>query len=373
MRLPLTLSLYIGRQFLIGITLAFLGMLTIVALGDLVELIRRTADVGTAGHGDVPLTVVIEMLLLKTPYSGIRILPFAVLVGGMVALTRLTRTHELVVARAAGVSVWQFLMPAIILVLCIGVFFVTVFNPVSAALLSRFEQVEAKVITGKTSLLSVSSSGLWIRQMERDSGEVKEHVFHALRIEQKTMTLWGVIVFNFGDNNKFIGRIDAASASLEEKHWHLHDVTITKPGQMPATQSDLILNTDLTVAQIQDSFASPMTLSFWQLPAFIHTLEKAGFSALRHRMYWHGTLASPFLLCAMIFVAAVFSLRLPRRGGVVTLIVAGVVTGFMVHFLTNLIYAFGQSGEMPVALAAWAPAMITLMVSGGMLLHLEDG
>jgi lipopolysaccharide export system permease protein len=143
---------------------------------------------------------------------------------------------------------------------------------------------------------------------------------------------------------------------------------------MPSShENDILLNTDLTTTQIQDSFASPMSLSFWQLPAFIRTLEKAGFSALRHRIYWHSTLASPILLCAMIFVAAVFSLRLPRRGGVVSLIVAGVATGFTVYFLTNLINALGQSGEMPVVLAAWAPAMITLMIGGGLLLHLEDG
>lgn len=75
----------------------------------------------------------------------------------------------------------------------------------------------------------------------------------------------------------------------------------------------------------------------------------------------------------MILIAAVFSLRLPRRGGVMLLIVTGVITGFLMHFFTNLIYAFGQSGEIPVILAAWAPAMIALMIGGGLLLHLEDG
>ncbi|MEI7669813.1 MAG: LptF/LptG family permease, partial [Pseudomonadota bacterium] len=88
---------------------------------------------------------------------------------------------------------------------------------------------------------------------------------------------------------------------------------------------------------------------------------------------FYSMLASPFLLCAMILIGAVFSLRLPRRGGIMLLVVTGIITGFMVHFLTNLIYAFGQSGDIPVMLAAWSPAMIALMMGGGMLLHLEDG
>jgi lipopolysaccharide export system permease protein len=142
---------------------------------------------------------------------------------------------------------------------------------------------------------------------------------------------------------------------------------------LPEHLEYVALSTDLTTSQIQDSFAPPMTLSFWQLPSFIKTLEKAGFSALNHRMYWHSTLSSPFLLCAMTLIAAVFSLRLPRRGGITLLVVAGLSTGFLFHFMSNLISAFGQSGEIPVILAAWAPAMIGLMIGGGLLLHLEDG
>lgn len=370
MRLPFTLSLYIGKQFLIAIAIAFLGMLSIVMMGDLVELIRRGAD--NKGSG-VPMSVTLEMLFFKTPYSGQRILPFAVLIGAMVALTRLTRSHELVVARSAGVSVWQFLMPTVILAFAIGVFVVAVYNPVSAAMLMRFEQLEAKHISGKTSLLAVSSSGLWIRQVEKDSGDVKEHMFHAQRVSNHGVELYDVMVLSLGDNNRFLSRMDAPSAILQDKHLLLKDVTFTQPGAIPEHNDTVELNTDLTTTQIQDSFAPPMTLSFWQLPGFIKTLEKAGFSALSHRMYWHSTLSSPFLLCAMTMIAAVFSLRLPRRGGVTLLVVAGLGTGFMFHFMTNLISAFGQTGEIPITLAAWAPAMIGLMIGGGLLLHLEDG
>ncbi len=370
MRLPVTLSFYIGRQFFFAILTAFAAMLGIMMLGDLVELIRRGADNGGAS---LHFGTIFEMVLFKTPYSGERILPFAVLIGSMVALTRLTRTHELVIARASGISVWQFLAPALLLAMVMGLFFMTVYNPVASALLTRFEQLEAKHITGKTSLLAVSSSGLWIRQVERNGGDVKEHVFHALKVSKHGMMMSDVIVFSFGDNNRFISRMDAPTATLEDKHWQLNNVTVTSQGTLPEHHDMITLNTDLTTSQIQDSFASPMTLSFWQLPAFIRTLEKAGFSALNHRMYLHSTLSSPLLLCAMILIAAVFSLRLPRRGGITTLIVAGMSTGFMLYFLTNLISALGQSGEIPVIIAAWAPALIALIIGSGLLLHLEDG
>ena len=63
----------------------------------------------------------------------------------------------------------------------------------------------------------------------------------------------------------------------------------------------------------------------------------------------------------------------PRRGGTGVLVVTGLAAGFTLYFLTNLIYALGGSGTLPITLAAWAPSLIVAMLSGAMLLHLEDG
>lgn len=368
MRLSPTLSLYIVRQFLSGILVALAGLMTIVVVMDLVELIRRAS-----GKDYVSFAVIAEMALLKAPDMMIRILPFAVLIGSMVALTRMTRSSELVVMRSAGVSVWQFLLPGLTLAMLLGAFFVTVFNPISAVLLARFEQLEGRYITNRPSLLAVSGSGLWLRQMETQQPVVREHIFHALRVSQRDMTLQDVTVFAFGEDSAFLRRVDARRAELRNGYWFLEDVIFSRPGHPPEQGTDYRLETDLTLQQIQDSFASPETMSFWALPGFIALLEQAGFSGLRHRLHWHSMLSSPMLLCAMVLVGAVFSLRLPRRGGIVPLIVAGIVTGFGVYFLSKLVNAIGLSGDLPVIAAAWAMPIATVMMGTGLLLHLEDG
>lgn len=367
MKIPVTLSLYVGRQFLAAIAVVFAGLLLLIFLAELMELIRRTVD------RPVPFGIVLEMALLRVPYMASRTLPFAVLIGAMMALARLTRTSELAVMRAAGISVWQFLSPALALVMAIGALSVTVVNPISAAMLSRFESIEGKYVSGRPSLLAVSSSGLWLRQTEQDHPPLTEYIIHAVRVSQANMGLSEVIVFLFGDKSKFLARMDADSATLMPGYWDLRNVIFSVEGQPPVIYPEYKLSTDLTMAQIENSFASPMTLSFWQLPGFISILQKAGFSALNHRIYWHSLLASPVLLAAMIFLGAVFSLRLPRRGGVAALIVAGVVTGFVLHFMSDLVEALGQAGSLPVMLAAWAPALVSLMAGAGLLLHLEDG
>ena len=130
MRLSWTLSRYIGWQFFLAFIIAFGGLVTLVALVDFVEILRRASE-----REHVPFGIAIEMALLRIPYQGARLLPFGMLIGGMMALARLTRSSELIVARAAGVSVWQFLAPALALALFIGIASVTVFNPISAAML----------------------------------------------------------------------------------------------------------------------------------------------------------------------------------------------------------------------------------------------
>ncbi len=373
-RLPFILSVYIGRQFLISV-LAVLGiMLLIVGLIEMLELFRRASETIKG----VPFFVILEMSLLKLPTTAEKIYPFAFLIGGMVTLSRLTRTNELVVARSAGVSVWQFLLPGVIAALLMGVVFVGVVNPVAAATIARFEKLEGRHIDNKPSTLSISPSGLWLRQVGEEgirfqNEPADEYILHALRMDQGTLTLKHVIIFLYRKSEGFVGRIDAASATLAPGKWTISNAVLSRPGGTPTELIEYEMPTQLTLAQIQDSFAAPETFSFWALPGFIQVLEHAGFSALRHKLHYYSLMAMPPLFAGMLLLAAVFTLRQPRRGRTGALVVAGIGCGFLFYFVTNVIYAMGGAGSLPVALAAFAPSLIVLMVAGAALLHLEDG
>ena len=364
----MTLALYIARQFSGAIFMTLGGLMVLVVLLDTVELTRRTAN-----KGGVNFANILEMAVMKAPEMAMRILPFAVLIGVMIALTRLTRRSELVAARAAGVSVWQFLAPGWLVTLLIGILFVTIFNPVASAMLSRFEQLEARHISGKASVLALSSSGLWLRDFETSSGESRERIFHALRLDQQDLILHKVIIFQYGADSQFLGRLDAESARLDKGYWELVNVTASRPGQAAEISDRLKLETELTLEQIQDSFASPETLSFWELPHFIGLLEEAGFSAIRHKLHFQVTLALPLLLVGMVFIGATFSLRSPRRGKVALIVAGGVMSGFLIYFLSDLVHAMGLSGSLPLVAAAWIPPSATLLAGIWMMLHLEHG
>lgn len=363
LRLSPTLSRYIARHYVVWFLSFLFGLVGIILLVSMVDLLDRLAS------KKAPFGVAFEMVLLKLPFLSQEVMPFTVLFAGLACFWRLSRSHELVVTRAAGVSVWQVLAPVVGTALLVGALTVTALNPLASVLFERFEQLEAKHIRNQTSTLSISRSGLWLRQAD----PAGQSVIHAQRVTQPAMTLHQVIVFRFADQDRFIGRFDAKRAELRDGAWMLFDAWHSAPNTQASHSDQIEIGTNLTADKIIESFAPPETISFWGLPSFIALLEQAGFSALRHKLQLHRLLATPILFAAMILLAASFSLRPQRRGHVALVILGGVLTGFLLYFVSNFVFALGLSAKIPVVLAAWTPAGVSLMLGVATLLHLEDG
>jgi lipopolysaccharide export system permease protein len=365
MLLAKTLSAYIARQFFAWFCGVYGAMLSISFLIDYIELLRRGAT-----KSGVTLGVLLEMAALKLPHTAQEVMPFAVLFGTMLAFWRLTRNNELVVARAAGVSVWQFLMPAVLVALLVGILAVTIFNPVASQMEATYEQLDARYLKQSSDQLALSNSGLWLRQSEPSGGQL---VLHGDKLVAPKLLLGEVSLFFFDDTHKFTSRVEAKTAELDDGFWIIKDGNRWRTSDQAEPVPELSLPTKFTSRRIEESLASPDTMSFWALPSFISLLEQSGFSAQRHRLQFNILLARPFLFCAMVLVAATFSLRMQRRGGATLMIVGGVGAGFLLYFVSNIVFALGLSAKLPVLLAAWTPTGISLIFGISMLLHLEDG
>ena len=365
-RMSTTLSVYVGRHFLMAVLLLLVLILLLVFMIDIIELLRRAA-----AKPNITVNTVINMALLKLPYMSQKILPFAVLFGGMLCFWQLTRSNELVVTRGSGVSVWQFLFPAISLAILLGTFQISIVNPLASTTLSRFKQLEALHYRGSHSLLTVSGSGIWLRQANQDG----QSVLHAKSYvqNQNEVELHDVTVFTYIGKDNFRNRLRAYSAKLINGFWHFKDTWIYEAEKTPINKTEHWLATDLTRDKIQDSFAPPETMSFWDLPTFIKTLEKAGFSAVRHRLHWHSLLAAPLLMSAMVLIGAAFTLRHSKRGATTYVIAGGVITGFTLYIFSDVLIALGLSDTVPAPLAAWSPPSVALLLGLATLLHLEDG
>ena len=222
--------------------------------------------------------------------------------------------------------------------------------------------------------MALTGGQLWLRQSDHGlyAAGCRHHPRRRRALRGKRLTATGQRV-PAGRPRPAAERGSRPTGDLADGALALQKPARSGPEQLPEPPATISLPTDLTVARVQESFASPDTLSVWALPGFIALLDRSGFSSIRHRLHFQSLLALPLLCATMALVAAGFSMRPARRGGVAQMIGSGVAAGFALFVVSKIAEEFGQSGALPVTLAAWAPAASGLMLAVALLLHMEDG
>ena len=371
MSLSWTFSRYIARLYFVNTVFLLFALMGVVYLFDTVELTRRASK-----FDDVPLTLVLRMGIFKLPEVLQILFPFAILFGAMFTFWQLNRRQELVVVRSAGLSVWQFLAPVLLVGIFIGIFQVGVLNPIGALLFSKFEQLETVHLDRKKNQIAIFKEGLWLRQTVDLGPEYNEPGYVILHAEKINTVDWKLIdvssiFFDKGDN--FVSRLDAPSATLANGHWVFETPNLHHSQNGAFDLPRYEIPTQLTIQDVEDSFASPETISFWHLPGYISILETTGFDVSSLRVYYHNLLSQPLFYVAMILLAAIVSMRPPRQRQGLLLFGSGVFIGFVVFFLSSFLQALGASQQIPPLLAAWLPSLICFMLGISAIINLEDG
>jgi lipopolysaccharide export system permease protein len=374
MTLPITLMTYVARRFAAMALLMVLSLSALVALFDLIELLRRAAT-----RPEANFALVFQIAALRVPYVAMQILPFAVLLGGIIAFWRLTRFSELVVARAAGISAWGFLAGPVLVALLLGLGASTAISPLSSAMLARAERLDQLYLRNVGGITALAGGRLWLRQADEGLQPQGVAIISGRPMATRelrsgeALRLAEVTIWRLSADDRPLARIEAASALLQPGRWRFEGAVVFGAERVAGAPQSLDFSTELTPERIENSFATPDTLSLWALPEFIKILEDAGFSAIRHRLHFQSLLALPLLAIAMALLAAGFSMRSARRGGVARMIAGGISAGFALFVLDKITGEFGEAGTLPVVLAAWAPAGAGFLLAAALLLHLEDG
>ena len=365
----MTLHFYMARRFAWSFLLVLAAFTALLALLDLMEQVRRFSDT-SATFGEM-----LRLTLLSTPKSVYGILPLIALVATMTLFLSLARSSELVVTRAAGRSGLRALVAPALTLAAFGGLAVAALNPIVAATGKAFEARAAELKQETNNVLSIGANNLWLRQGTPD----QQTVIRAERSDLDGTTLFAVTFITLDASGEPIQRVDAEKAQLTDGTWLLSNAKTWPLGRELNAEARSILEdttqiaTDLTLERIRDSFGVPSSIAIWDLPGFIDELESAGFSARRHAVWFHMEMAQPAFWIAMLLIGAGFTMRHSRGGGTGQRVMYAILLGFGLFFVRNFAQILGESGQMPILLAAWAPPLAAIALSVGLLLHLEDG
>ena len=360
-----TLVRYFGMRFLGAVTSVFLGIFVLIVLVDYIELMRRAADIP-----NLSAWMVAKTSFFRVPQLTERLLPFSVLVGAMACYLALSRRNELVIARAAGMSAWQFVAPAVIVAFIIGIAATALYNPISAAMREASKRLEAEIFGDKQmTSFQESLTGFWVRQRSVDG----QSIVYAASSQEQGVRLDRVSVFTFDPAGHALERIEAKRATLEPGHWRLDQANVYVSGAPPRDYETYLVKTNLTAAQVRESFSTPETVPFWDLPAYIEIAERSGLVAAGYKLQYQLLIARPFLLSAMVLLACSVSLRFFRFGGVARMVLSGIAAGFLLYVLSKVTEDLSKAELLHPAAAAWLPVLAGGMTGFVVLLYQEDG
>ncbi|MFO1106928.1 MAG: LPS export ABC transporter permease LptG [Amaricoccus sp.] len=363
----MTLWRYVLRGFLRSLLAVFAVITLVILLFSSVENMRRFGDTG-ANAADV-----LRITLLEAPETLYQIFPLVLMLASLVTFLRFARTSELVVMRAAGISALRLIGVPVGAAVVLGVIFVAVINPFVAATIKRGQAFEED-FHNTGSQMSFSTDGVWLRQADAEG----QTVIQAARTNADGTILSRVRMHRFDKEGTIYARVEAPAARLKPGAWVLEQASewnLQPDGRFERVSQDERINlpTTLTGAQILDSFAPPEVVGFWHLGTFIATMEEAGFSGQRHRLFLQSELAKPALFAAMVLIGSAFALRPTRFGQTGIMILLAVLAGFALYFLKDFSESLGARGQIPLLVAAWTPPVAAILLALGLLLHLEDG
>lgn len=359
---------YFARRFLASFLGVFAVIFAMLVLIDLVEQARRFSA-QASGFGELA-----TLTLLNVPRQLYLILPLIMILSTLGLFLSLARSSELVVTRGAGRSALNALIAPVLVAFLIGAAAVAVLNPIVAATSAEYD---ARIgdLRGQPSTLALADGAVWLRQ----GGDHGQSVIRATRSNLDGTELSEVSFLTFAPDGRPLRRIEADSATLEPGGWRLSAAKVWPLADSSNPEADALdfpeieVTTTLTPEQIRDSFGAPAAIPIWDLPRFIASLQEAGFAARRHQMFLQAELALPLFLVAMVLIGAAFTMRHQRGRRTGIMVLSAVLLSFAVYFLRNFAQILGENGELPVALAAWAPPVVAICLALGLLLHLEDG
>ncbi len=356
---------YLARRHGAGMAVGFAVVSALLLAGNFVEFWRRAA---ARGIGD--LRLVGELSLLHFPYLVEHLLPVIVLIGSALSYRHLGRHGELVAVRAVGISWVHLVLPGILLAGAVGVGWLLVGNAVSAATQSRLDHLEARHFGRDSGRLTLLGSGFWIRQADVEG----DTFVHARTVDPATVRLSDVVVFRFGSDGRLDEWISAATARLDDAGtWQLQDsVVVDRDLAVERTPTYAIAST-LDRRAIDEGFMPVGMIPLWKLPQYVAVLERFGFSSRAHAMQFHSLLSLPAALASMMLLGAAFMVPVEDRLAP-WLRYAGLLLCLVLFYaLRDFCRSFGETTDIPVALAAWLPALLPAVFGVAAILHHEDG
>lgn len=359
-----TFSFYVIRKLLANLLLFLLAFALISFIIDFLETIRESQG------KQILISQIIKIVSYKIPFLLQSFIPFIFLFASISTFTKLNNDFEFAAAKSSGISIWSICIPITLMVVILSIFLITVFQPISAIFLDNNRLLGIKYLDHKSKRVSLQSNGIWLQDQTTEAKDNK--IISAQYVINQEKTLSDIKIYYAGVNQDYTVNYIAKTAAIKNHKLILTDVKKYTPDKEFQSYDYLELTTSLEPDQIKENIPHPDIIPFWKIKDFIQKIRKAGFSTLKHELYYQSMLATPLLYVSLVLIALSFSLNLPRKGKLGLVFITGGIIGILVFFINKVSSVMALTGALPLTIAVLAPSVSYLFLSIAALIHCEE-
>ena len=349
------INIYLARNFFISFVIVFLIFAALLIIGDFVEQFRKSTG------KDVPIKIIFQLAVFNFLSLVEFIIPIVAFFAALLAFILLIRNSEFLIISSVGLSNLRILLPGVIIFFFVGIFFVTIVNPLSAVFYDRYTELEYKYIAKLDKFASITKNGIWLKQFNKNKNI--SSVLYARQISNNGSTLLNFMLLEYDEKGAFQGRLDGKKAFLKNGFWMMDDVQISPKYSQASFLAKHKYATNIKPNDITNSLSSPDSISIWKIGKFINFLEDLGYSAREFKLYYYNLIILPFFLSFLAILASSIVLDLKQNSKITKTIIIAFVLIFIIYFMSNLLDALGASSQLNPFIAKVTTPIFVLIIS----------
>lgn len=345
------LARYVMRA-VIGYTV--LVMLVLLVLNGLYLLITQQDEVGVGNYTAMNALMYVGLNLPQTAFD---MLPIASLIGALLSLGNLARSMELVVIRAAGVSVARIgtwvLGAGVLLMIATWALGEYIAPPMEqyARELKTFQKFQDYSMAGNRA--AWAKDGDTILSVQRQSAE---------------NSFGGVYIFQFDAQRRLKSVGKAGNASIDEQNsWELSDYRqskIEEGGIIPEHQPTATLETNVSAEFLGLAAVKPDAMPVHALSSYVTHLKRNGLDARPAETAMWARIARTIAVAIIVVLAVPFAFGPMRSTGTGARTVVGIMVGVVFLLLARLMDSSGAIFDLPPIVVGWTPTLVLALVTG---------
>ena len=345
--LPNLLDRYVGRQYLKIMMLSFVGLLGIFYIATFVDLADKLFK------GEASALLVFEYFWYATPQFVSYVLPISALVATLVTVGMLTKSSELTVMKACGISLYRVSLPLLLFsLLWSGVLF-AMGESFLADANRRAEAIRHVIRGGSPRTLDVLNRK-WI--VSQDGA-----IYHYVHFDPDRVELNGLTTYRFPDDDWRLAERTYATQVVFDDGWQGHDVWVRAFGADPDSGTfERFPHREFHI-EPPDYFATARPdaerMSYQELDRYIDDLKASGVDVVALRVELERKLSFPFVTLILTLIAVPFAVTSGSHGAMYGVGI-GIVLAMSYWIVISIFAAIGSAGLLTPVLAAWAPNVL---------------